>query len=177
LVTEKFKAAGKVACNLLSFVPTHKDCDVTNHDRWGDELDKEPEVAVINAENLPHKFTDRLRLTEKRRPATPLRAKLDLAVFFLPVQVCATVDSALGQFTFESSVGFGRQLFWTPHQLEEFFVGFRLVRNGKVVYRHRSEYYFSGMVETTDSIAVEIRRYHQLSIATLASAPRTKPTK
>ncbi len=29
----------------------------------------------------------------------------------------------------ERSVSFGRQLFWTPYQLKEFFVGFRLIRN------------------------------------------------
>jgi hypothetical protein len=47
------KAAGKVACNLLSLVATHNDCVVTDHDSWGGELDEKPEVAVKNAENLP----------------------------------------------------------------------------------------------------------------------------
>jgi hypothetical protein len=76
-----------------------------------------------------------------------LLPKLALVVFFLKVQVCG--------------VRFG---VWTIHSLEQrepraltvqdspevqqFLVGFRLVRYGEVVYRHCWEYYFSEMVET-----------------------------
>jgi len=37
--------------------------------------------------------------------------------------------------------------------LQELLVSFRLVRYGEVVYRHCSEYYLSGMLETMNAIA------------------------
>ena len=50
----------------------------------------------------------------------------------------------------------GGQLLWILSQVQEFLVGFRLVRYGEVVYRHCSEYYFTDMAETIDRILVAI---------------------
>jgi hypothetical protein len=45
----KFKAPREMTRDLPNFVTTHLDRDESEHYGWRNELDKEPEVAVINA--------------------------------------------------------------------------------------------------------------------------------
>jgi hypothetical protein len=130
-VPEHCNASGQMPCNLPCLVATHYDSDVTHHDSRGHEADEKPEVTVIYPEHLCDKFADRVRVGEKWRRASRSLANLALVILFLCFRMCSAVDSALGQFGLQGSLSLGRQLFRILGQLQEFFVGFCLLRSGE----------------------------------------------
>ncbi len=107
---ENFGASWEVLCNFPSLVTAHEYCNVAYDHCRGGEFDEKPELVVIDTENFRHKFADRVRVMGKQRLAIPWLLSPALGAFLRYIQMLWGVNSALGQFASQSSLGFGRQL-------------------------------------------------------------------